>query len=141
MMLQKRLWLFVAMVAVCCGALAAVDHSTSAADQPFLGRWDLTLKTPTRPYPSWLELYEEQGQLKANMVGRWGNARPLPQVAISHGALMFTSPKDEENRSTDMIFKARLAGGKLIGATTGPDGEEIAGWTAGRITVKRAIME
>src|ERR1700729_2484961 len=89
--LLRRLCLLVAMAAVCCGALAG-------ADQPFLGRWDLTLKTPTRPYPSWLELYEAQGQLKANMVGRWGNARPLPQVAISHGALTFTSPKDEENR-------------------------------------------
>jgi hypothetical protein len=126
MSLQRRLWFFVAVAAVCCGALAAVDSSTSGADQPFLGRWDLTLKTPTRPYPSWLELYEAQGQLKANMVGRWGNARPLPQVAIGHGALMFTSPKDEENRSTDMVFKARLIGEKLIGTTTGPDG---ATWT------------
>jgi hypothetical protein len=127
MTLQRRLWLFAALVTVCCGGLAAVDPSTtSAAAQPFLGRWDLTLKTPTRPYPSWLELYEQQGQLKANMVGRWGNARPLPQVATSHGALMFTSPKDEENRSSDMIFKATLVAGKLVGTTTGPDG---ATWT------------
>src|ERR1700744_1275279 len=118
-------WLLVVLVAA-CGALAVAEPASSA-DQPFLGRWDLTLKTPTRPYPSWLELYEAQGQLKANMVGRWGNARPLPQVAISHGALTFTSPKDEENRSTDRLFKARLVGGKLVGGklggtTTGPDG-------------------
>ena len=126
MKLQRRLWLFVAMAALCCGALAAVDPSPTSVAQSFLGRWDLTLKTPIRPYPSWLELYEQQGQLKANMVGRWGNARSLPQVAISQGALVFTSPKDDENRSTDMIFKARLVGGKLVGTTTGPDG---ATWT------------
>ena len=95
MSLQRRLWFFVAVAAVCCGALAAVDSSTSGADQPFLGRWDLTLKTPTRPYPSWLELYEAQGQLKANMVGRWGNARPLPQVAIGQGAQLFEIRKPQ----------------------------------------------
>ena len=62
MRLQRRLWLVAAMMAVCCGALAAVDPSTtSAAAQPFLGRWDLTLKTPTRPYPSWLECMSKKG--------------------------------------------------------------------------------
>ena len=41
------------------------DDSVSA----FLGRWDLTLKAPDREYPSWLELSQEHGQLKAQMVG------------------------------------------------------------------------
>lgn len=41
----------------------------------FLGRWDLTLKAADREYPSWLDLSEENRQLKAQMVGRWGNAR------------------------------------------------------------------
>ncbi len=51
--------------------------------ESFLGRWDLTLKAPDREYPSWLELRQESGQLKAEMVGRWGNARSLPKVEIS----------------------------------------------------------
>src|ERR1700740_3596259 len=37
---------------------------------PFLGSWDLTLKAPDREYPSWLDIKEEDGQLKARMVGR-----------------------------------------------------------------------
>ena len=59
----------------------------SAPLAAFLGRWDLTLRAPDREYPSWLELREEGGQLKADMVGRWGNARPLPKVELSNGRL------------------------------------------------------
>ena len=55
---------------------------TSASAQPFLGRWDLTLKTPVRESPSWLEITLEGGQLKARLVSRWGHARPLPKVEV-----------------------------------------------------------
>jgi hypothetical protein len=45
---------------------SAVASATDAASaKAFLGRWDLTLKAPDREYPSWLELREEGGQLKA----------------------------------------------------------------------------
>lgn len=59
-----------------------MSSSSASAESinAFLGRWDLTLKAPDREYPSWLELREEEGQLKAQMVSRWGNARPLPKV-------------------------------------------------------------
>lgn len=91
--------------------------------KPFLGRWDLTLKAPDREYPSWLEITEEQGQLKARMVGRWGNARPLPKVEIAGRRLTFISPKEEEGRKNDdMRFEAKLVGGRLVGKTSGPDG-------------------
>ena len=97
--------------------------SSPAAEsvEAFLGRWDLTLKAPDREYPSWLELRQEGGQLKAQMVGRWGNARPLPKVELSDGHLIFVSPKEEEDRPDDMIFKGTLVGGTLSGTTTGPD--------------------
>jgi hypothetical protein len=88
----------------------------------FLGRWDLTLKAPDREYPSWLELSEEKGQLKAEMVGRWGNARPLPKVEITNDHLKFVSPKEEEERKDDMVFEGTLSGNRLSGTTTGPDG-------------------
>src|SRR3984893_9356571 len=38
---------------------------TTDPAQPFLGRWDLTLKTPLRDYPSWLEITQDDGQLRA----------------------------------------------------------------------------
>jgi hypothetical protein len=68
---------------------------------PFAGRWDITLKTPAHAYGLWLQLDQQQGQWKATLVSRWGNARPLPQVGISQGELTFTSPKDEENSTKD----------------------------------------
>ena len=111
---------FVACLGADFGKSALADANPSV--QAFLGRWDLTLKAPEREYPSWLEIREEDGQLKAQMVGRWGNARPLPQVEVRDGRLRFVSPKEEESRKDDMVFEAKLAGKNLVGTTTGPDG-------------------
>jgi hypothetical protein len=96
--------------------------STAAAVQPFLGRWDLTLKAPGRDYPSWLELRQENGELKAQMVGRSGNARPLPKVEVANGVVTFVSPKEEEESKIDLVFQGKLIGGALSGTLTGPDG-------------------
>jgi hypothetical protein len=95
---------------------------TTASVQFFLGRWDLTLKTPLREYPSWLELTQEGGQLRARMVSRWGHARPLPKCELSNGRITFVSPKEEEDRKDDMVFEGKLSGKTLVGTTTGPDG-------------------
>ena len=86
----------------------------------FLGRWDLTLKAPDREYPSWLEVREENGHLAAQMVGRWGNARPLPRVEVSNGQITFVSPKAEEETPDDMVFKATVSGKTLSGTISGP---------------------
>src|SRR3989449_1870773 len=99
---------------------SAKSTSTPESVNAFLGRWDLTLKAPDREYPSWLELRQEGGQLKAQMVGRWGSARPLPKVEFSNGHLTFVSPKEEEDRPEDMVFEGTLVGNILSGTTTGP---------------------
>jgi hypothetical protein len=98
------------------------NSETAASVQSFLGRWDLTLKPPLREYPSWLEITQENGQLKARFVSRWGNARPLPKIEISNGTVTFVSPKEEEDRKDDMVFQGKLSGKTLVGTTTGPDG-------------------
>ncbi len=110
---------------------SAKSTSTPESVNAFLGRWDLTLKAPDREYPSWLELRQEGGQLKAEIVSRWGNARPLPKVALSKGRLTFVSPKEEEERPDDMVFEGTLVGKMLSGATTGPDGNPWQ-WTGQR---------
>lgn len=107
---------------------AAVASSVSTGDETqsmeaFLGRWDLTLKAPDREYPSWLELTEENGQLKAQMVGRWGNARPIPKAEIAKGQLTFVSPKEEEGAQADLVFEGTLAGKSLSGTVNSPDGK------------------
>ena len=95
---------------------------TTGMVRAFLGRWDLTLKTPLRDYPSWLEITQENGQLRARMVSRWGHARPLPKIEISNDRITFVSPKEEEERKDDMVFEGKLSGHTLEGTTTGPDG-------------------
>jgi hypothetical protein len=104
---------------------------TTALVQSLLGRWDLTLKTPLREYPSWLEITQEGGQLRARMVSRWGHARPLSKFEISNGLITFVSPKEEEERKDDMVFQGRLSGKTLAGTTTGPDGTQWQ-WTGER---------
>jgi hypothetical protein len=100
----------------------AASSVATASVQPFLGRWDLTLTAPDREYPSWLEIRQENGVLTARMVSRWGHARALPKIELSNGTLSFVSPKEEEDRKTDMVFEGRLVGNTLTGTTTGPDG-------------------
>ena len=90
--------------------------------QSFLGRWDLTLKTPVREAPSWLEITQENGQLQARLVSRWGHARPLPKIEIVNDQITFVSPKEEEDRKDDMVFEGKLSGKTLTGTTTGQDG-------------------
>jgi hypothetical protein len=121
------------------GTNAEDKKSLDAASpaKPFLGRWDLTLEAPDREYPSWLEITQDDGQLKARMVSRWGHARMLPKVGLN-GHLTFVSPKEEEDRKDDMVFEGKLVGKILVGTTTGQDGTPWK-WTGERApSLKRA---
>jgi hypothetical protein len=109
---------------------ASSSSSASAAIKPFLGRWDLSIRTPTGELPSWIEVSEEQAKPKVVMVGVSDHATPLAKVEIKEGELEFLSPKGEEGFAGDTLFKGRLVGGQLVGTTTGPNG---ASWRwAGR---------
>jgi 3-keto-disaccharide hydrolase len=107
---------------------ASFTDETPAAGAPvdarvYLGRWDLTLKSPEREYSSWLEITRHDGTIQARMVGRWGHARLLPAAELVNGGIRFVSPKEEEGRTDgDMIFEGRLDGSVLVGSTSGPDG-------------------
>src|SRR5215467_14990573 len=78
------------MVALSGGtSLAGPQGGSSGAPnesvESYLGRWDLTLKAPDQVYPSWLEVSEQGGTLKARMVGRWGHAHALNNVEFANG--------------------------------------------------------
>jgi len=122
--LKAKAVLLGTLLLILAAQLYAANKTSAPAPsvQPLLGRWDLTLKTPQRDYPSWLQLSEKDGQLQALFVSRWGNARPLPKVEFANGRLTFISPKQEEDRKDDMVFVGKFSGGKLVGTTTGPDG-------------------
>jgi hypothetical protein len=143
MKIRKGLFLLAAvfLVSVVAYSQSEKSASNSSADaaKAFLGRWDLTLKAPDREYPSWLSMREENGQLKAEFVGRWGNARPLPSAQVSDGHLKFVSPKDEEGAKEDLTFDGTLTGRTLSGTVNGPDGKTW-NWTGRHApSLKRAV--
>jgi hypothetical protein len=126
MRLSRILFVFAILVLFASAGFRGSSVKAEESAKGFLGRWDLTLKAPDREWPSWLELREEGGQLQAQMVGRWGNARPLPKALISNGHLTFVSPKEEEDAKADMVFEGELRSGQLSGTVNGPDG---SAWT------------
>jgi hypothetical protein len=120
MWMRVKLQRFVSLATLALGMAPACALAQSVA--PFLGRWDLTLKDQQHEYPSWLEVKQQDGQLKAQMTGRWGNARELPRVEIVNGTLTFVSPKEEESSKADLVFEGELEGGSLHGVMNGLDG-------------------
>src|ERR1700744_1382746 len=105
--------------------IVAIGMSTFVSDlgaqdpgQPFSGRWDLTLKGNAKDLPSWIDVTEEQGQLKVVFVGPTDHATPLKQAAIKNGELEFVSTKGEGGFEADTTYKAKLAGGRLVGTAT-----------------------
>ena len=84
----------------------------------FAGRWDLTLKGTAKDLPSWIEVSDDHGQLKVVLVGPTDHATPLKQAEIKNGELTFVSPKGESGFDADTTYKAKLAGGRLVGTVT-----------------------
>jgi hypothetical protein len=94
------------------------DLSAQELSGPFSGRWDLTLKGNVRDLPSWIDVSEDHGQLKVVLVGPTDHATPLKQAEIKNGELAFVSPKGEQGFDADTTYKAKLAGGRLVGTVT-----------------------
>jgi len=113
--LNKALPLLFAAIGICISisGLRAQDLSG-----PFSGRWDLTLKGKAKDLPSWIEVSADHGQLKVVFVGPTDHATLLKQAEIKNGQLEFVSPKGEEGFDADTTYKAKLAGGRLVGTAT-----------------------
>jgi hypothetical protein len=117
-----RLFFLAALLLALCIGAASAQGPAPDPDAPFLGRWDLTLKAGDHEYPSWIEIGKKDDKLTALFTGRWGNARPLPQISISGTEITFVSPKAEEDSKSDMLFQGARNGESLSGTVTGPDG-------------------
>lgn len=100
---------------------AQSPHESNSS--PFVGRWDCTLHTPIRDYPTWLEFSAgASGELQGRMVGRWGHAHPVLNLRVEDGELEFESPKNQESLPVDMEFRLTLQGSVLKGNVLGvPD--------------------
>jgi hypothetical protein len=111
-------WAILAAIVI---GISLFDLSAQDVSGAFSGRWDLTLKGTAKDLPSWIEVSEDHGQVKVVLVGPSDHATPLKQAEIKNGELEFVSPKGEEGFEADTTYKARLAGGRLVGTVTNPD--------------------
>ena len=92
----------------------------SRAAGAYLGRWDLTVNTPTRRVPSWIEISDDHGRIEGLMVGLWGHATPT-EIQIKAGGMELAVPTDEGFPDGTRLH-GRIAGGELVGTVTAPDG-------------------
>jgi len=101
---------------------AGASASAAAATDPFVGRWDISIKTPKKELPSWIDVSDEQGKVKVVMVGVSDHATPLAKAEIKAGEIEFVSPKEEEGFENDTTFKGKLEGRQLVGTASSPGG-------------------
>ncbi|MEJ2009246.1 MAG: DUF1080 domain-containing protein [Acidobacteriota bacterium] len=111
-------------------AQAGHSSSESGSIRPYLGRWDLTVKTPTRNRPSWIDLTERGGQLECLMVGFWAHATPTGKVEFKDGKIEFTAPKGV-GFDDGTLLQAKLVDGRLKGTAKSPKGV-VWQWTGRR---------
>lgn len=106
-----------------------------------VGRWDMTIHTPERDYPSWLEVRRSgRAALVGSFVGRSGSARPVSKIEFAGGQMRFTIPPQWEQRADDVQFEGKLEGDVLRGWTTTDRGARVE-WTARRAPALRRAAE
>ncbi len=96
---------------------------TAASFQSFLGRWDLTLKTPGHDSPSWLEITQEDGKLRAREWSAAGDTRGLSRKLKSPmaGSRSFL-PRKRKNEKTTWSLSASCRGRRCRGPLPDPMG-------------------
>lgn len=101
-----------------CGMLAASSAVAQSSPNPFLGRWDLTLTNSSGNLPSWIDVSENQGQVKVLFVGVTDHATPLKQAEVKNGELVFVSPANEEGFPVNTTYTVKRVGDRLTGDVT-----------------------
>jgi hypothetical protein len=98
----------VCLIALGAGLIARAQNS------PFLGRWDITAKSPNGTFPYWLEVRMEEGGLTGYFLNRGGSVYKLPEIKIEGDELIFlqtTNPNQPK-----VYHRARFSDGRLLGA-------------------------
>ena len=112
-------------------ALALLPTSLVAAENPFLGRWALTIPGGGA---GWLGVVEEGGQLKGSILWGGGSVVPVTSTKVEGDTLVITRVNESRQKDaagqtvvkkTTETITARLDGEKLklTTSTTGDDGK------------------
>jgi hypothetical protein len=78
-------------------AAGAVVGGAAAADNPFLGGWELTVPGGNA---GWLGVKESNGELKASMMWGFGSVEPTASAKLDDGKLILTRNHTSEKKDT-----------------------------------------
>src|SRR5438105_13183922 len=92
-MLSRFSKFIIFLISLSSATLAAV-----AADNPFLGEWELTIPGGAA---GWLGVHEAAGQLKASMLWGWGSVEPVASAKLEDGKLVLTRKHEIEHKGAD----------------------------------------
>lgn len=70
-------------------AIVLSPAALPAAD-PFVGRWDITVKANNSTYPDWLEVVDNGGKMQVRYQPRGGSVRPINDAKVENGHLLLT---------------------------------------------------
>jgi hypothetical protein len=113
--LRAALFAGAAIIAV----IATID-SSSAQQNPYLGRWNLTPAGADARGAYWLEIKEDGGKLTGMFLNRGGHPLPLGTVKVENGELFFQMAPTQRGAAPE--FRARINGDKLAGTIKNPAG-------------------
>jgi hypothetical protein len=110
-------------------------------DVRLVGRWDITITTPTGTAPSWIEI-DSSGRdaLVGRIVGIVGSARPISQIIPQGGSWIFAVPHQWESGNGDLRVSFQLRGNRLVGRMTFPDNTTM-NWQGVRAPALRRTRE
>ncbi len=115
-------WVALLALGACSKKTNSSSSSVAASIKEFVGRWDLTIKTPEKELPAWIQVTDQQNQPKILMVGLSGHATEVGKFGISKQQIAFLSPKEKEGFNEDTFFKGKLVDGQLVGTASQPNG-------------------
>lgn len=102
------------------GGSASAESDTAA----LLGRWDLTVYTNGRSFPSWFEVIKSGTRmLVGRFVGGGGSARPVSRYYFVDGKFSFSIPPQWENEDHDLKVEGHFEGDSLVGTMVAPGGQ------------------
>jgi Domain of Unknown Function (DUF1080) len=94
---------------------ASVALLGGAGKDPFAGRWDLTVKTPSAVYPAWVEVTDKDGKPEARVQPRGGSVRPAHDVKLDGSHLSVTISPAAEDRPA-VTWELNVKGSLVTGS-------------------------
>lgn len=95
------------------GVSLALLTPVAPAQNPFLGKWNITTTGEGAGAVYWLEIKEAGGQLTGMILERAGNPNPLGTIKVENGELIVQRSRPDQPPSTE--YRGRIEGDKLVG--------------------------